>query len=325
MKLLNQDGLSLKPVLIMLALIGGLVYYMMKDIKKIKSNQSVTKTNSEDLPVLDSPSETKLFPHDELLKLLAIKLRRPGVCQNAFVNREGKLAKFLNSDEIPKSEDIVKIVIDDETFLEIDQQVESFKVQDIYFTTTEKAPLVNEGNTLVVNTDLQVVWLPVQGGEAIPGKPVSLQLITDSSGQVINGCKFEDSDTSTPAKLETPPPERDMQAKELAEPIPHKIPKGSICGVINFECSGSFVGDSPNIPPHTAEEVEGIFCEDHKMSTAQCVFSDPLRGFRIEGLSCPEGYRPITHTGHLGHYENNEGATKTTKILQRLMVMCVKR
>jgi hypothetical protein len=112
MKLLKQDGMSLKPVLIMLAMVGGLVYYMMKDIKKIKSSRPVMNTQSEDLPVLDSSADTRVPRQEELLTALAMNLKRPGICQNAFINREGKLAKFLNSDEIPKSENIVKIIID---------------------------------------------------------------------------------------------------------------------------------------------------------------------------------------------------------------------
>lgn len=104
-----------------------------------------------------------------------------------------------------------------------------------------------------------------------------------------------------------------------------KILAGSICGVVTYECRGTFIGETPSVPPIPATQIDKAHCEGHITNMPQCVFSGGMRGFRLEGLNCSPGYLPIIHSGQLSDEETGEGATKTTNFFQLLMVLCVKQ
>jgi hypothetical protein len=313
MKLFKQDGMSLKPIAIMLAILGGLIYYMMRDIKKLQTLTPNAKSKTTDQLAENSEKSAKIqaLPHEEIINKLSEELKKPGVCASAFQNRAGSAGKFFNSEDLPPTEDIVKVSIGNKVVLEIDQVFGEYKVRDIFFSADINNPIENQGNKLVHKTNLQVMWDPIEDGEPISSNPISLTIVTEIPDQMITDCikgNLNSVATHSPVM-----------------PVTNKAGTGSVCGVINFECRGSFLGEIPNIVPHTAMQVDGVFCEGHRINQAQCVFTDMQRGFRLEGLSCPEGYRPLTHAGHLGDSENGEGATKTTNVLQLLMVMCVKQ
>ncbi|MFP5490848.1 MAG: hypothetical protein ACLGG0_05065 [Bacteriovoracia bacterium] len=335
MKLLNQNGMSLKPVAVMLVILASLTYYILNDIKKIQTIPVNNKAKANEPSATNSPAPrpdsakggTVGLSHEEWLVQLAEELKKPGVCQSAFINREGKLAKFLNTEEIPPAEDIVKVMLKNEVVLEIDKEISGQKVQDIYFTSEHKTPIKNLGSSNVMEAGLQIVWQPINGGEPVLAKPIPLQLVVESTGQLIQDCYQNDTFAAAPVILPQPiaVAEKPPQEKPLTQTIVKEITVGSVCGVVNYECSGSFVGHTPYIATHPALQTDGTFCEGHVMTQPKCVFIDAFRGFRLEGQTCPDGYRALTHSGLLSDVESGSGSTVETKVLQLLMVLCVKQ
>jgi hypothetical protein len=333
MKLLNQNGMSLKPIAVMLVILAGLTYYILNDIKKIQTIPVNGKNKTAEVPA-EVASEKKTVPNEankkpdvELIQKLIEGLKKPGACPTAFINRDGRPAKFLNTEEIPANEDIVKIILNDEVILEIDKEVGAHKVQDIYLFSDNKAPLQNLGSNNVMAANLQIVWQPKEGGEQVLGKPISLELVVDSSDKVIKDCYRGDAASGAPVILPQPStvPAQPVQVSPPTQTIVKENAVGNVCGVVSYECSGSFAGETPFIESHPALQTEGTFCEGHVMAQPKCVFVDAFRGFRLEGLSCPDGYRAITHPGQLSDVQSGSGSVQVTKALQVLMVLCVKQ
>lgn len=335
MKRFNQSGMSMKPVAIMLVLLAGLTFYILNDIKKIQTIPTNNKTKTNQTPVGASAEkepvsvETKSNVHNEVLLQLTEELKKPGVCSTAFISREGKAAKFLNTEEIPSAEDVVKIMLKNEVVLEIDKEIGGYKVQDIYLTSESTTPIKNLGNSRVMAANLQVVWLEPNKTEAIQAKPIPLELVVENTTQVILDCyRGEVVDAAPvvqPQPISTPAVAPTVVATPQVQNVIVETPTGSVCGVVNYECSGSFSGDTPYIESHPALQTDGTFCADHVMGQPKCVFVDAFRGFRLDGLSCPAGYRPLTHAGQLSDVQTGSGASMLTKALQVLMVVCVKQ
>ena len=336
MKFHNQDGMSLKPVAVMLVILAGLTYYILNDIKKIqtipankssKASEPTKETPPVEIRTSETDAEIKAISHEEVLIQLEKELKKPDVCQTAFINREGKPAKFLNSEDFPPGEDIVKVMIKNEVVLAIDKEFNGYKVQDIYLSSEMKTPILNLGSSDVKKAELQVVWSPAKGGEPVIAQPIVLDLIVERASQTILGCYLTELKDAAPVLLPPPvvPEVKSPQPTPAPQTIIKESPVGSVCGAVIYQCSGSFVGDTPYIASHPALQTDGTFCEGHVMGQPKCVFVDAFRGFRLEGLTCPDGYRAITHPGQLSDVESGSGATVETKALQMLMVLCVKQ
>ena len=173
--------------------------------------------------------------------------------------------------------------------------------------------------------NLQIVWQPKEGGEPVLAKPISLELVVDSSDQVIKDCYQGSSATIAPVVIPQTTPALPVQVSPSTHTIVKEVSAGSVCGVVNYECSGSFVVGTPFIATRPALQTDGTFCEGHVMTQPKCVFIDAFRGFRLEGQTCPDGYRALTHSGLLSDVESGSGSTVETKVLQLLMVLCVKQ
>lgn len=335
MKRFNQSGMSMKPVAIMLVLLAGLTFYILNDIKKIQTLSPNSKTKNSELPAETSAGTNTISVEqvsksfDELISQLEIDLKKPGACTTGLINREGKAAKFLNTEEIPPSEDIVKIMLKNEVVLQIDKEIGGYKVQDIYLTSESTTPIKNLGNSRVMAANLQVVWLAPNKTEPIQAKPIPLELVVENTTQVILDCyRGEVVDAAPvvqPKPIATPAVAPPAVATPQTQNVTPETPTGSVCGVVNYECSGSFSGDTPYIESHPALQTDGTFCAGHVMGQPKCVFVDAFRGFRLDGLSCPAGYRPLTHAGQLSDVQTGSGASMHTKALQVLMVICVKQ